>query len=143
MATHRRVRAFPCFSPSRSRRSSSTVFQRYRASLTAVQCPLTGRTLKPIYVATGAALATSRRARSSNWALIATMIVLKDISAAPAAGVRTTPQAYATPAAKGMAKVRRIFPPCRAGAWGLTDWEQRIFARQREILPGYKELKER
>jgi hypothetical protein len=92
MATHRRVRAFPCFSPSRSRHSPSTVFQRYRESLTAVQCPMTGCTLKPIYEGTGAALATSLRARSSNWALIATMIVLSDISAAPAAGVSTTPQ---------------------------------------------------
>ena len=49
------------------------------------------------------ALGTRLRARSSSLALIATMTVLRDISAAPAAGESTTPQAYAAPAASGMA----------------------------------------
>ena len=38
-----------------------------------------------------------------SWALIATMIVLSDISTAPTAGERTTPHGASTPAARGMA----------------------------------------
>ena len=45
----------------------------------------------------------SLRRRSKSWALIATMTVLADISAAPTAGVSRMPQGYATPAASGIA----------------------------------------
>ena len=42
-------------------------------------------------------------ARRRSWALMATITVLSDISTAPTAGERTTPQRYATPAASGIA----------------------------------------
>lgn len=47
--------------------------------------------------------ADHRRTRRSSWAFTATMMVLKDISTAPTAGVRMMPHGASTPAASGIA----------------------------------------
>lgn len=48
---------------------------------------------------------TQMSVRFSNWALIATMTVLADMSTAPAAGVSRIPHAARTPAASGIATI--------------------------------------
>jgi hypothetical protein len=51
----------------------------------------------------------------SNWALSATMIVLKDISSAPTAGESRIPQFANTPAANGMATM--LYPAAHHRFW--------------------------
>ena len=51
----------------------------------------------------------------SNWALSATMMVLKDIRSAPTAGESTMPQFANTPAANGMATM--LYPAAHHRFW--------------------------
>ncbi len=55
--------------------------------------------------------------RLRSWALIATTTVLADISTAPTAGVRKTPHAASTPAARGMATM--LYPAAHHRFWSI------------------------
>ena len=55
--------------------------------------------------------------RLRSWALIATTTVLADIRTAPTAGVRRTPHAASTPAARGMATM--LYPAAHHRFWSI------------------------